>query len=239
VDWSELEPDFLGSWDQGQHVAIFGPNGVGKSTVSFRIINARIDQRNAYACILANKKRDPKLSALISQGWQRIGTWPPSYEARVTHRVLFWPPYPGLSDPKKYVDRFMRALDGMMDEGNWVLGINEARYWTEQMGLRTQIDELWTGSRSNGMTVVAEAQGPSWINTAMREELQWGFFFKPTHREKAKDVADITGDRDLWPELLALKEHEFILMKVRTDEAYISKLPPPSRRSPNPANAPR
>lgn len=236
VAWEDLEPDFIANWDQGQHLAIFGPNGVGKSTVAFRLINLRVDARNAYACILANKKRDPALTKLITTGWQRIQNWPPSYEDRTTHRILFWPPYPGLSDPKKYVNRYMKALDGMMAEGNWVLGINEARYWTEQMGLRSQLDELWTGSRSNGMTVVAEAQGPTWISSAMKTELQWGIFFRPQHREQAKDIADIMGDRDIVPDLAALRPHEFILMRLRTDEAYITKLPAPGKREPNPAN---
>lgn len=167
---------------------------------------------------------------MLAEGWTRIERWPPDYEQRVTHRILFWPPYPGVSDPRKYRPRFVEALDGIMREGYWTVLFNEARYWTEQMGLRTQLDEMWTGSRSNGITIIAEAQGPTWINTAMREELQWGAFFRPQHRERAKDVADITGHRELYEDLARLGKHEFIIGRLRTDEFYVTKLPPPNQR---------
>ncbi len=228
VPWSAIEPDFLARWDQGQHLAVFGPNGTGKSHFAFTVAEDRVALRGASCVILANKPRDKSLSSLAAKGWRRIAEWPPGYEERLGRRVILWPRYPGPSNPRANRRVFMRALDGIMREGNWLVVLDEARYWVEQMGLRTQLDEMWTASRSNGITLVAGAQGPSWINTAMREELQWGAFFRPQHRERAMDVADITGDRRLWPVLMGLRRHEFILGQLRTDTYVRTRLPKPS-----------
>lgn len=230
VPWAELEPEFIGAWDQGEHLAAFGPNGVGKSYFLFTVVEARVELRGASAVIFANKRRDATLSRLLRQGWRRIEEWPPTYDERVGKRLIFWPPYPGVSAPKRYQARYLRALDGIMAEGYWSVVFDEARYWTEQMGFRSELDEMWTGSRSNGITIAAGAQGPSWINVAMKTELQWGAFWRPQHRERAKDTADITGDRDLWPVMASLRPHEFILGQLRTDRYYITKLPKPGAR---------
>lgn len=231
IPWEDLEADFLAEQEQGEHVGAFGPSGVGKSLVLFHLAEQRVVERKAFVCILANKRRDPTLQRLLSQGYRRIQEWPPTYQDRQNHRIVFWPPYPGPSDPKRYVKQFMEALDGIMAEGNWTVVVDEARYWSEQMGLRTQLDELWTGARSNGVTIYAGAQGPSWIPTAAKENLSWGIFFRPQHRERAKETADITGDRNIYEELQELGPHEFILMRLKTQEAYISKLPYPPKRS--------
>lgn len=230
MPWADLGPDLIDAWDQGQHFSIFGPNGSGKSHLERTIVEMRIEARNANFVWMANKRRDPLLSSLEADGWHRIGDWPPSYEDRVAHKILFWPPYPGVSNPKKYLKRYVDALDGIMAEGFWGVVFDEARYWSEQMGLRTILDEMWTGSRSNGITIVAGAQGPSWINTTMREELQWGAFFRPTHRKRAEDLSDVLGSREYISVLMGLRPHEFILARLRTDEAYITKLPKPSHR---------
>lgn len=239
MEWADIKPEFMATWAQGEHLCVFGPTGVGKSTVTTELIEDRVEERDAFGAIFANKKRDRTLARLVSNGWRRIPAWPPSYEDRTTHRILIWPQYPGVNNPKAIAPKFIHALDGIMNEGNWTVLINEARYWAENLGLRPQLDELFTGARSNGITVIAEAQGPSWIPTAMREELSWGIFFRPQHRERAKDVADITGDRDLWHEFAALRPHEFVLMRLRTDEAYITKLPNPNTRPASQSSAER
>lgn len=227
MPWERLGPDFLARWDQGQHLAAFGPNGVGKSHFLFTVADQRVDQRGASAVIFANKPRDATLSRLLRRGWTRISEWPPTYEQRVSRRLIFWPPYPGVSDPKRHQARYLHALDGIMREGYWLVVFDEARYWTEQMGFRSELDEMWTGARSNGVTVAAGAQGPSFINQAMKTELQWGAFWRPQHRERAMDTSDIVGERDLWPVLMRLRPHEFILGQLRTDTYFRTKLPRP------------
>ena len=229
VDYHDLRPEFLDRHRQGDHIAVIGPTGHGKTTVAIDLLEGLVAKNGAYAAILANKRRDPVLRRL---GWPIIPNWParggPSYEIRTGRRVIVWPPY-GQASTTQTRNRgiFEHALDQIIDEGSWSVYFDEIIYFTEQLGLRRQLDEYWNTARSSNVTVLGSSQGTTWIPRAFVTQQSWLVAFRPKTRDGRRALADIGGDRARYePALERLAKHEFLIVNTQTDEAYISRYKP-------------
>lgn len=232
VKWSVLGPEFLTRWQQGQHVAIVGPTGSGKSFLAFDLLEARAARRDAHCVAFGTKKRDQTLEGLIDPPaaagavpWSRIKAWPPDYEHRELRRVVLWPDYLASSRARENKAVYQHALDEILEEGGWTIYLDEAAYFVETLGMRAQLDEYWNTARSAGITVVSSSQGVSWVPRAALTEQQWLFIFHLTDEDVRRRAAEIAGDRDRFrPVLRELREREFLVVRTRTGEAYVSKV---------------
>lgn len=222
IRWSVLREHFLSVWEPGQHLAVIGPTGSGKTVVALDLLEGRARRRDASVVVFASKRRDASLTKL---GWPIIPAWPPDYEQREGRRVILWPPYGKASSARSNRAAYADALDEILEEGGWTVYLDEAIYFVEQLGLRTMLDEYWNTARSSGITVVASSQGVSWVPRAMMSQQQWLIVFG-LHDEEIRDrAAQIAGSKSRYEPMIAeLKEHEFLLVRTRTGEAYISKV---------------
>jgi energy-coupling factor transporter ATP-binding protein EcfA2 len=224
VRWSILAPEFLREWQPGEHVAIFGRTGTGKTTIAVDLLNGAHDRKGARVIALGTKLRDPVLTKL---GWPIIREWPPTYEQREGGKLVYWPPYPGADDPKRReanAKRFALVLNELLYEGGWVVYLDEAIYFTETLGLRGVLDEYWNTARSAGVTLVASSQGVTWIPRAVRTQPSWMFMFQIRDEETRMDAAKVTGDRTLYGPMSKLRGHEFLLVSAESGQAYVSKV---------------
>jgi energy-coupling factor transporter ATP-binding protein EcfA2 len=221
VPWSELRTAMLAKFEQGEHIALVGPTGSGKTTLMVDLLDG-FHQAGGSLCMLANKPRDPLLTKLMKDGWPRIKKWPPDYGDRQKRRVILWPAYGRASQARRNRGTFEYALDMMINEGGWFVALDELRYFTEQLGLRHLLDEIWNGARSSNITLIAGAQGTTWTPKGHRDQRSWAFLFKPNDLEERKEYASVAGDRDAAAELGLLRRHEFLL--VRGERRYISKV---------------
>lgn len=224
VRWSLLAPSFLSEWEPGEHVAIFGRTGTGKTTVATDILNGAADRKGARVVALGTKLRDPTLTKL---GWPIIREWPPSYEQREARKLIYWPPYPGAADPKAKAAnarKFAQVLNELLHEGDWVVYLDEAIYFTETLGLRHVLDEYWNTARSAGVTLVAASQGVTWIPRAVRTQPSWLLMFQIRDVETRRDAAAVAGDQSLYEPMTRLRNHEFLIVSAESGDAYVSKV---------------
>lgn len=222
VRWSALRGPFLNRWEAGQHLALLGPTGSGKTFVAVDLLEGRARRRDASVVIFASKRRDSTLTKL---GWPIIREWPPNYEQRQGRRIILWPPYGRASAARANRGVFEHALDEILEEGGWTVYLDEAIYFTEQLGLRPILDEYWNTARSSGITVVASSQGVSWVPRAMFSQQQWAVVFGLHDRDIRDDAARMAGNRQRFePVIAGLHEHEFLLTRTRTGQAFVSKV---------------
>jgi hypothetical protein len=201
---------------------LVGPTRSGKSYVAVDLLEGRADRRGAHVIVFATKLRDRTLTEL---GWPIISAWPPDYEHREQRRVILWPPYGQASTARKNRQVFVDALDGILAEGGWTVYLDEAIYFTETLGLRPLLDEYWNTAASSGITVLSSSQAVSWVPKASLTQQQWAIVFRSPNEETRRDVAVVAGDRRRFePAIAALGEHEFLLVRTRTGEAYVSKV---------------
>ena len=181
-------------------------------------------EQGGAVVVVANKAKDPVLEKLQSSGWHRTYDWPPDYEARQSRRVLLWPKYSKASQARQGAPVIEHALDGILREGRWFVGVDEARYMTEQLGLRQSLDELWHQSRSSKITLVASSQGVSWVPKGLTTQIRWIFLFRPEHLEDRKEYAAVAGNKAIAEVLGTLRPHEFIIISRKDRAFYVSKV---------------
>jgi len=233
ASWAEVAPEFIDAWHQGDHLILLGKTGRGKSTFAYDVLQRRYEQSWANVCAFITKKRDETSSDLE---WDRIVDWPPGFKERrgpipradrVPHsRIMLWPPYTKASTfPADVRPTFLEALDEIMEEGNWTLYLDEAAYIVQSLKLRTSMDELFTQSRSNGITLLAGSQRPVWVSRAQLSQHCWVSCFKIGDQEEATRAAEVVGNRDRYKALITqLGEHEFLLVNTVSDQAVISQI---------------
>jgi hypothetical protein len=226
IRWSFLRDPFLRAWEQGQHIAIIGPTGQGKTTLAIDLLENRVKYLGASVCIIATKQTDSQLSKLARNGWRIVREWPPTYEERTTRRIIFWPKYGRAStSAKANRQRYLEAFDGILSEHNWTVYLDEVIYVTEQLRLRHLLDEYWNTGRSSGITLVASSQGATWVPRAMMTQQSWVACFKMRDFQVVQRTAEIAGDRKRYvPEINSLRNHEFLLVETLSGDSYISKV---------------
>lgn len=230
VPWAELEPEFLSSWGRpngkfgAEHVSIVGPTGSGKSNFQTYVVKARCEMRGSHAVIIATKPAD---TTLRKMQWPIIRKYPPEWKDREAY--ILWPQSTRNAAESLYLQRqtIGQCLTDIWVEGsNTIVVFDEIAYVEQELGLKVLINRYWREARSLGITVVATTQRPRNVTRYMWSEPTWIVAFRPDDEDEAKRVAEIIGGRRLYTEaLLSLEEFEFIIIKRRSKEAYISKLP--------------
>src|SRR5579859_446982 len=120
VPWETFRRYLAHNWTPGQHKALIGPTGEGKSTYAVGILGMR-----RYVIALDPKGGDDTLAA---SGFQRIPHWPPPgrvrqdiAEGRGARLILG----ERGADFETLAEEFGKALDGVLKEGGWTVYIDE------------------------------------------------------------------------------------------------------------------
>lgn len=226
ASWREVAPDFIEHWEQGQHLILLGKTGRGKTTFAVDALERRHDQRKASVASFVTKKRDETSNRLLKAGWGKLTEWPPTYAQRKRGRIVLWPDYTKASTyPMDVRATFKEAFDEIMAESNWTLYLDEASYMVESLKLRTSLDEFFTQSRSNGITLVAGSQRPVWVSRSMVSQHAWVCAFRIGDMEDARRAGEVMGDRDRYtPIVNALGPHQFLLVDTINDKAVVSEI---------------
>ena len=243
VGWGQVAGEFVDRWEQGQHVAILGKTGSGKTTLALELCRLRIAARGAMVGVLGTKARD---QTLRKTGWPIVREWPPTYAQMQTHHVIFWPAYSRPSTAKSTTTpRVVEILDEVMLAGGWTLFVDEMAYLVETLGLRQVLDEYWNGARSSGISLIAGTQRPAWLARSAVSQTDWTVCFRINDQDDRLRAGEILGNRRRYaPVIATLRDHEFLLARTVTDMAVITTLPAaaanPARREPafNPVRQP-
>lgn len=150
-------------WEPGQHWAVVGPTGEGKTTFLLQLIRSR-----RYVLALDQKGGDKTLSQL---NWDRITKWPPSRSDR--RDMAEGKPYRRIvgNTKRDKASRIARRafhktiLDAAMEEGGWtIVAPDLAALTARQFGNAwDEMVELLILARDAGTSIVADFQRPTGV----------------------------------------------------------------------------
>jgi hypothetical protein len=216
VAWSEFQRAFR--WRQGEHLTAIAPTGAGKTTLFKELTPLR-----KYNLFFGTKVHDRTYNELMRKGFARVQSiddvrnW--------DNQVMLWPK-PGKTITEtiyKQRNTFLKAMDVIARQGGWTLWVDEAKYLSEFLKLKTELTFALEQLRSLDSTVVTGAQRPSFIPPSVLSNSTHVFLWKTTYDDDAKRLADIGGiDAKLVAQTAkTLNDHEFLYIRARGTNSQI------------------
>lgn len=229
ADWPKFLKWFADVWQPGQHVALIGPTGEGKSTFAVGILSLR-----KWVLALDPKGEDETLS---KSGYQRITAWPPSSRIRdgiaegKPARLIVGGSNRTNEEMEKLRDLMQHAVEGVRSEGGWTIYADEFQILADRrmFGLDKEIERLLIAARTKGTSVITSFQAPAWVPKASTRQTRFVVMFPTRDKNMIKVVAETMGRP--WDELAeAVRElpdyHCLVIPKKPRAPMVVTHAPP-------------
>ena len=185
-------------WEQGEHVALIGPTGEGKTNVAAQFMRMR-----KYVLALDPKGGDTTLALLESRfGFQRITSWPPPREVydkmeegHPAHLIVGGR-VSKLSDFKeKLAPLFDRAIAGAFEQKGWTVYIDELQIAADRrmMNLMSNIELMLIASRDRFVSMVTSYQRPANVPKTASNQATWLVIYHTRDRDTVDTIAHMMG----------------------------------------------
>ena len=242
-EWDRFLKFFRRSWKAGDHVAILGPAGGGKTFLASELLDIR-----KFIVVLDIKGlRDPSVFRLVEEkGFEPVSTWPlpdegkrlkPDQNGNVAPiRVVLSPPNGRPEDLFQMANIFRACLRDIYIRGGWSVYADELRLITDPvsgMGLNREVENLILIKRFEGVSIVGASQAPRWIPHAMYDQSVHTFFFSNRDEQVVKRLAEIAGGMDrkeVADRVRALRGRSLLYVNGRTRKMVVTKVVPSGPR---------
>lgn len=228
MTWDEFLEWFRLAWKAGQHVALIGMTGAGKSTFAAGILEHR-----DYVMALDPKGGDETLSTL---GFPRITSFPlPSW---VWEAIADGNPAKliigGVAVTGEELDALRvllgQYLDAVFTMGGWTVYADEFQLLADRkmMNHGALVERLLIAARSKRVSVVTSYQAPAWVPTAASRQATWIALWPTRNLTVVKTLAEIVGRdwRMLWDVMRQVPPFHVLVIGPRPhDPMVITKAP--------------
>lgn len=233
-----MQPDALGwddflarlSWRQGEHVALIGPTGQGKTTLALELL-----PRRSHTVVVATKPRDATLARLVrTDGYHRQKRWPPANDT--VRRVLLWPDWRTPDDTRRQAEAIRAAVWDIFRSGSWCIFADDVQYLTDQLGLRNTLTSLWLQARALNVSVVAATQRPRHVPLEMFSQSTHLFLWGTNDEDDLRRIGGLGGlsNRAVRRMVQNLPRHDVLYINTRTGDLATTRVgaPCPSTSTP-------
>ncbi len=241
VPWAEVHAHLKTGFRQGDHVAIIGPTGSGKTHLAFDVAELR-----GYVIVVACKPRDELVEDALRRGYWHIPTDTieiPYSDGRPLHpKVVYWPQLGERRRRKLPQQEVLRAekahqrprvgsaLGYVRNEGHWTIMLDEGTWVCRDLGLQRDVDSALFQFRSLDSSIIILGQRPSWMGRYVLSSPTHLFLFNTNDGDDRKALGNISGvDSKLVAALvesLSFERHEFLYIDTRRRLMLRSVAPP-------------
>jgi hypothetical protein len=121
-------------------------------------------------------------------------------------------------------DQVMHALEKVMDQGNWIVVIDELRYITDTrapgLNLKPQWEAIMLRGRSRGVSLVNCTQEPRWVPGSFYTNSQFYWISRVEDEAAQKRLAEIGSSRALMDHLPTIRRRHWIYMDNLDDDRF-------------------
>lgn len=214
VPWETFQRWWGDVWEPGQHVALIGPTGTGKSTFAVGILRGR-----KYVAVFDTKGGD---STLAKAGFERVSTWPPPRDVREAiadgkpAHLLVGGLVKTSEDREKLLEVQRKALREIFTEGGWTVYADELQLLADRrMGkMGSEIETLLVAARDKAISVVSSYQAPAWVPTAASRQATWVVVWPTRDEDVIRKLGAIMGrpKAELQAALHELDDHMVLIV---------------------------
>lgn len=163
-------------WNVGEHVAVIGRTGTGKTYLMTRLVDLR-----QYVAVFKTKADDTKF-----EGMEKVKDAKP-LRSLYRNRLFIEPPF----NKQSVVGADL--FDSVWRAGGWTVVIDELFYVHDQLGLKSYVEMLLTQGRSKRISILAGMQRPVHVTRFALSEVSHVFSFKVEKRDR-KTLAEVASD---------------------------------------------
>lgn len=178
----------------GEHVAIIGPTGKGKTVLMNGIL-----PNYHFIAVFATKPQDDEMERLIrTGGYVRLQRWVSLNPIDHPRRVI-WPDATRINSKALQHDVFEDAFGKIFREGGrpkakpvgWAVAIDELWYVANHIHLADEVKQFLFQGRSIGHTLILATQRPKEVPTAVYDQSTHLFFLRDQNDDNLKRLSEI------------------------------------------------
>lgn len=222
IAWDTFRGGFR--WSQGEHVALIGPTGAGKSTLAMFLLEYR-----KYVVAFATKPVDSTLDSLQEKGFRRAKRWkdfrPPNFEPR----RLLWPSARELYAEGTQAKEFREAFEHIYREGKWCVFVDELWYIINALGFTKTIKTYLMQARSLKISLMCCTQRPSGVPVELYDQSTHLFFWRDNDERNLSRLGGISwADADTVRMAIAnLDKYQVLYVNTRVGLESMVRFTPP------------
>ena len=224
VPWDEFLRNVL-QWKQGEHFALIGPTGQGKTTMARSILPLHY-----YTTVFATKPYDETMDALIRTGYVRMERWRSIPADEYPKRVL-WPNIARLKGKQARLDLQKQVFDDAFDaiylEKGWTVYLDELWYFSNRLGMDSWIEEYLSQARSLRVSLLMATQRPAWIPVMVYDQSSHLMFWRDNDETNLRRISGISyRSADLIRGIVSnLEPYQVLYINTRTGRMCRTRCP--------------
>lgn len=195
MTWPKFLDWFKKKWQLGEHVALVGPTGAGKTIYVVNILPIR-----KYVIALDAKGGDESLEQLTKHGFQ-YSEWPLNnkqwrdIEEGKPCRVIIGAGIQSLEDLPLLKQEIATALRDAYNQKRWTVYIDELQLVADRrlMNLSANVEVNLIAARNRGVSIVSSFQRPAHVPRSASEMSTWFIVFYTRDRDTVDRLAEMAG----------------------------------------------
>jgi energy-coupling factor transporter ATP-binding protein EcfA2 len=209
MTWDAFLAGMARRWKPGQHIAMIGPTGEGKTTFAAGLISLR-----KWVMALDPKGEDETLAA---SGFERVMRLPSEIDwteylfrsaaarqwndihQRIAEgkpaRIIIGGPARTEEQDNRNQDLMRRAFSYAREAGGWTVYVDEFELISSQrmFKLGPQVERMLISARRDGTSVLTSFQAAAWVSKHATRQARYTVIWPTGDRQMIKNVAESMG----------------------------------------------